>query len=67
MNDLSKKINKANSYYVEGEMTMINNEDTYTYEVNVSYQKENNFKVNLKNRANEHEQIILRNSEGVYV
>lgn len=63
----SSKIGKLNSYYLEGEMTIINNEDTYTYDVNVSYQKNNNFKVNLKNRSNEHEQIILRNKEGVYV
>lgn len=65
--DASSKIGKLNSYYLEGEMTIINNEDTYTYDVNVSYQKNNNFKVNLKNRSNEHEQIILRNKEGVYV
>ena len=40
--DLTKKINNANSYYIEGTLEIVNN-------------------------VNNHEQIILRNSEGVYV
>ena len=46
---------------------MINNEDTYLYDIDVSYEAEEKFRVSLKNKTNNHEQIILRNEEGVYV
>ena len=65
--ELKNKIEKSNSYYLEGEMEIINNEDIYTYNVNVSYQKDDNYKVELTNIANNHKQVILRNDEGVYV
>ena len=65
--DFSKKINSSEGYYLNGELEIINNEDSYLYDVEVAYQKENNFKVSLKNKTNNHEQIILKNSEGVYV
>lgn len=65
--DLNNKINKSKSYYITGELEIINNEDTYTYDTEVSYRAENQFKVLLKNKTNGHEQIILRNDEGVYV
>lgn len=64
---LTKKIDEAESYHLEGILDIVNNENTYTYDVDVSYKKENNFKVSLKNKTNNHEQIILRNNEGVYV
>ena len=38
-------INKINSYYVEGVMQIINNEDTYDYEVKVSYKKDDFYKI----------------------
>ncbi len=65
--DFSKKINDTNGYYINGELEIVNNEDSYLYAVEVAYQKENNFKVNLKNKTNNHEQVILKNSDGVYV
>ncbi len=67
LNELTKKIEKINSYYIDGELEIINGEDNYTYDVKVSFLKDNNFKVSLKNKVNDHEQIILRNAEGVYV
>ncbi len=67
LKDLSNKINKADSYYLEGKMEIYNNEDVYKYDVTVSYQKEDFFRVSLKNTANNHEQIILKNEDGVYV
>ena len=39
----------------------------YTYDVEVSYKKDNNYKVSLTNQANSHTQVILKNSDGVYV
>ena len=65
--DLTKKINNSKAYYIEGTLEIVNNEDVYTYDVEVSYAKKDNYKVNLVNTVNNHEQIILRNSDGVYV
>lgn len=55
------------SYYIEGEMSLTNNDDTYKYDVLVSYKKDENYKVVLTNKANDYKQIILKNSDGVYV
>lgn len=65
--DLNKKIQGLKSYYVEGKMEIINNEDVYKYDVYVAYKNKDLFKVSLKNESNNHEQIILKNKEGVYV
>lgn len=65
--NFEKKLEKANSYYVEGMMQIVNNEDTYDYEVKVSYKKDGYYKIELVNTLNNHEQVILRNDEGVYV
>lgn len=67
VNDLEKKIEKLDAYHLDGELEIINNEDSYLYNVDVSYKKDNNFKVSLKNKTNNHEQIILRNTDGIYV
>lgn len=65
--DLTKKIEGINSYHLSGVLEIINNENSYLYDVDVAFLKENNFRVSLKNQTNNHEQIILRNDEGVYV
>ena len=67
INELSKKIEKSTSYYIEGKMELMNNEDIYEYDVKVSYKKGDYYKVDLTNTKNNHEQVILRNDEGVYV
>lgn len=67
LNDLSKKIEKLDGYYLNGELQIVNNEDSYLYDVEVAYQKNDNFRVSLKNKTNNHEQIILKNNDGVYV
>lgn len=64
---LTKKIEKMDSYYIEGILEVTNNETTYKYDINVSYEKDDNYRVDLKNQTNSHEQIILKNSDGVYV
>lgn len=65
--DLSNRIDKSNGYYLNGELQIINNEDSYLYDVEVAYEKEDNFRVSLKNKTNNHEQVILKNEDGVYV
>lgn len=65
--DLSKKINDTKSYHMTGNLEIYRNEEKYTYSVDSSYKKGDLFKVNLINQNNNHEQIILKNEEGVYV
>ena len=65
--DFSKKIEKTEGYHLSGELEIINNDDSYLYDVEVAYQKNDKFRVSLKNKTNNHEQIILKNEEGVYV
>ena len=66
-NDLKNRINNSKGYKLFGEMEIINHDDVYKYDVNVSYQKNDKFKVSLKNKTNNHEQVILKNDDGVYV
>lgn len=65
--DFSKKIEKAKGYHLTGDLEIVNNEETYRYAVDVSSATNERFRVSLKNKTNNHEQIILRNNEGVYV
>ena len=67
LKDINKKYNNLKSYTLTGDLEIINNDDTYNYDVKVIYQKKDKFYVSLKNRNNNHEQIILKNDEGVYV
>lgn len=65
--DFTKKVEGTKGYHVTGLLEIFNNEDSYKYDVDVSYEKDDQFRVSLKNKTNNHEQIILKNSEGVYV
>ena len=66
-NNFIKEIEGLKSYYMEGTLKLTNNDDNYEYDVEVSYQKDDNYKVSLINKGNDYEQIILKNKEGVYV
>lgn len=65
--DLEKKINKLSGYRLEGNLEILNNEEVYNYDVDVSYKKDDLYKVSLTNTSNNYEQIILKNKDGVYV
>ena len=65
--DIIKKYENLESYELKGILQMINNESTYEYDVTSMYKKDNNFKVELINKTNNHRQIILRNNDGVFV
>lgn len=67
LKEFETKVTNSDNYTLTGTMEIINNEDVYNYEVNVSYLKGDYYKVNLINTNNEHEQVILKNDEGVYV
>lgn len=67
MKNFEKKVNDTDSYHIVGVLDITNNDDTYTYDVDVSYKEDDNYRVSLTNKSNGHEQIILKNSSGVYV
>ena len=60
-------VENSESYYLSGNMELVNNEDVYTYDISVSYKKDDFYKIELTNVINNHRQIILRNEEGVYI
>lgn len=62
-----KDVENLKSYELEGVLTITNNDDTYKYDVNVNYEEDDKYKVSMTNKANNYEQIILKNDEGVYV
>ncbi len=65
--NLTNKINKLNGYTLTGVLEVKNNNNSYTYDVSVSHMAKDKYRVSLVNTANNHEQVILRNEEGVYV
>jgi len=65
--DLTNKINNLTSYKLSGNLDVKNDNTTYNYQVEVSYQEKDKFKVSLVNTSNNHEQVILRNDDGVFV
>ena len=65
--DFESQVAKTKSYLLKGNMEIINNEDTYVYPIEASFLKDDFYKVKLVNQTNNHEQIILKNKEGVYV
>ena len=65
--DLEKKISKASAYQLDGSLEIVNNDEVYNYDVEVSYKKDNYYKVSLTNTVNDHTQVILKNDDGVYV
>ena len=67
LKEFQNKVEGANSYYLSGVMELVNNEDLYTYDIAVSYEKDDHYKIELTNVINNHEQVILRNEEGVYI
>ena len=67
LNKVTKNIDNSNGYNIDAKMELINNDDSYKYDVTVSYKKKNNYRVSLRNKSNNHEQIILKNKEGVFV
>ena len=67
LDKISDKVEKTSGYKLEAQMELINNEDSYKYDVSVSYKKKDYYRVSLRNKSNNHEQIILKNTDGVYV
>lgn len=67
LKDITKQYDNLKAYELTGDLEIVNNDDVYNYDVKVIYQKKDKFYVSLKNSSNNHEQIILKNEDGVYV
>ncbi len=67
INKFEKSVTNTKAYTLKGNMEILSNEETYTYSLEANYLKDNYYKVILVNQTNNHEQIILKNTEGVYV
>ncbi len=65
--DFKNNINNSKSYKVTGNMEISNDEETFTYSLESYYLKDNYYKVILVNQTNNHEQIILKNQDDIYV
>ena len=64
---INKKVKAMDSYQITGILSITNNEDTYNYDVKASYKAKDNYRVSLVNKSNNHEQIILKSNNEVYV
>lgn len=62
-----KTLESTQTYTLDGEMDIVSNEEVYHYSVKVDYMKGDYYKVNLLNKDNNHEQIILKNEKGVFI
>ena len=67
INNFVDDVESSKSYKLLGDMEIYNDEDTYTYEMEVYYMDDNYFKVNMLNTINKNKQVILRDKESVYV
>ena len=67
--ELVKNVENLKSYHIEGELLIYSGEDSYNYNVDVAYKGGDCsfYRVSLINKINNHEQIILKNDDGVYV
>lgn len=68
-NDIVKEIknNVKKGYLLSGNLAVLNNDEVYNYDVEVSYKKDRYYKVVLTNESNNYTQVILKNKEGVYI
>lgn len=67
INTFKNDVESAKSYIVKGKMEIYNAEDTFEYDISVYYMDDDYFKVDMVNTLSNHEQVILRNNNEVYV
>ena len=67
LKEIQKKLEKSSGYQLSGVLDINNNDDTYHYDVSVDYLKDNYYKVSIVNQANDFQQIILKNNDGVFL
>lgn len=65
--DLDKLVGGLESYQGSGTMTLYTGQQPLEYQVEVWYQKPQNYRIALTNAKKDITQIVLRNEEGVFV
>ena len=65
--NLKNSVEKTKSYKLSGTMEINNDEESFIYSLDVNYLKDDYYKVTLINQTNNHDQIILKNKDDVYV
>lgn len=67
---LQEALSKIDRYHMAANMEMLNGEDIKSYEITMSWQKNNGndfYRVSLYDKSLNQEQVILRNADGVFV
>ncbi len=67
INDFANKVNNTKSYSLKGNMEIYDDEETFTYSIEADFMKDNFYKVVMVNQTNNHEQVLLKNNDAVYV
>lgn len=67
VNEFIDKVESSKAYTIDSQMEIYNAEDAFSYDINVYYMDDDYFKVRMINKLSNHEQIILRNENDVYV
>ena len=65
--DFTKSVENSKSYKLNGTMEISSGEEIFTYSIDTYFLKDDYYKVILVNQTNNHEQIILKNPDGLYV
>lgn len=65
--DFTKSVENSKSYKLNGTMEISSGEEIFTYNIDTYFLKDDFYKVVLVNQTNNHEQVILKNKEGLYV
>ena len=52
LNEFKSIVDNTKSYYLEGDMELVNNEDVYSYSIAVSYKEGDFYRIELKNKIN---------------
>lgn len=67
VNDFTKSVENSKSYKLNGNMEINSGEEVFTYNIDTYFLKDDYYKVVLVNQTNNHEQVILKNKDGLYV
>ncbi len=67
VSDFTKSVENSKSYKLNGTMEISSGEEIFTYSIDTYFLKDDFYKVVLVNQTNNHEQIILKNKDGLYV
>lgn len=65
--EFTKDVESSKSYKLNGTMEISSGEEIFTYSIETYYLKDDFYKVILVNQTNNHEQVILKNKDGLYV